>query len=337
MKFGVFDHLDRAAAESDGAAIGRQYEDRLALTEIYDRLGFYAYHVAEHHGTPLGLAPSPNLFLASVAQRTTRLRIGAMVYVLSMYHPLRLLEEICMLDQLSGGRLELGIGRGASPVELDFYHLTPTDASDRYAEVVDILLRGASHHGQRLSASGPVFPLREVPIELAPVQRPHPPLWYGVGREDRAKWAAGLGINMACNGPAREVRALTDTYRATHADGGERPLLAMSRHVVVSDSDAEARELARPAYRQWHASLTKLWRERGVAFPLTIPESFDEALEAGYCLVGAPATVRKGVLDQSAEAGINYLLCRFAFGNLSRAATERSVQLFAEEIMPSVE
>ena len=107
MKFGVFDHMDR-----DGPDLGQLYQHRLTLTEAYDRAGFYAYHIAEHHGTPLGLSPSPSVFLSAVAQRTERLRFGPMVYVLSTYRPLRILEEICMLDQLSGGRLEVGIGRG---------------------------------------------------------------------------------------------------------------------------------------------------------------------------------------------------------------------------------
>ena len=94
----------------------QQYEERLKLIEAYDRAGFHAYHLAEHHATPLGMAPSPSVFLAAVAQSTKRLRFGPLVYTLSLYHPLRLVEEICMLDQMSGGRLELGIGTG---------HLTP--------------------------------------------------------------------------------------------------------------------------------------------------------------------------------------------------------------------
>ena len=100
MKFGVFDHLDDA-----GVPLGELYAGRLKLAEAYERAGFHAYHLAEHHGTPLGCAASPGLFLAAMAQRTTRLRFGPMVYLLPFYHPLRLIEEVCMLDQLSGGRL----------------------------------------------------------------------------------------------------------------------------------------------------------------------------------------------------------------------------------------
>ena len=110
MEFGVFDHLDHGTA-----SLGETYEMRLLLAEDYDRAGFYACHQAEHHSTPLGAAPSPSLFLAALAQRTRRLRFGPLVYTLPLYHPLRLAEEICMLDQMSGGRLQVGIGRGISP------------------------------------------------------------------------------------------------------------------------------------------------------------------------------------------------------------------------------
>src|ERR1700680_2470127 len=104
MEFGVFDHLDRT-----DQALGDYYSARLPIIEAYDRLGFFCYPVAEHHATPLGMAPSPSVFLAAVAQRTRRLRFGPLVYALPLYHPLRLIEEICMLDQMSGGRFELGV------------------------------------------------------------------------------------------------------------------------------------------------------------------------------------------------------------------------------------
>src|SRR2546427_1798668 len=95
MKFGVFDHMDDAGGPLEGL-----YADRLALIEAYDRSGIYGYHLAEHHATPLGCAASPGLFLAAVAQRTKTIRFGPLVYLLPFYHPLRLIEEICMLDQM---------------------------------------------------------------------------------------------------------------------------------------------------------------------------------------------------------------------------------------------
>jgi hypothetical protein len=116
LSFGIFDHLDHA-----GGSLRQQYSDRLKIAAACDEAGFRAYHVAKHHGTPHALAASPNLFLFAVAQRTRKLRLGPLVMLLNLYHPLRAFEEIWMLDQLSGGRLDLGIGRGAVPLELSVF------------------------------------------------------------------------------------------------------------------------------------------------------------------------------------------------------------------------
>src|SRR5207244_2634904 len=183
MKFGVFDHLDR----HDGT-LADFYEDRLRITEAYDRAGFYAYHLAEHHSTPLGMAPSPSVFLSAVAQRTRTLRFGPLVWAMPLHHPLRLLEEICMLDQLSGGRLELGFGRGSVPVELEYYGVKPEEAQEIYAEAVELVLQGLSN--KVLDFHGKRFSFRNLPMEIAPLQKPHPPIWYGVHAPESAERAA---------------------------------------------------------------------------------------------------------------------------------------------------
>src|ERR1700760_850280 len=173
MEFGIFDHLDRSPA-----SLADYYEERLALVELFDRAGFYGYHLAEHHSTPLGLAPSPSVFLAAVAQRTKRLRFGPMVYTLSLHHPLRVMEEACMLDQMSNGRLELGVGRGVSPLESAFYGVDPKQSRDVYVEVLEVLLKG--FQSEKLTHDGKLYHFKETPIVVGPFQRPHPPLWYGV-------------------------------------------------------------------------------------------------------------------------------------------------------------
>src|SRR5262252_6722014 len=134
MKFGIFDHMDRA-----GSDLGRQFDERLRLIALYEQAGFHAYHLAEHHATPLGLAPSPSVFLAAVAQRTRRLRFGPLVFTLSLHHPLRIAEEICMLDQMSAGRFELGVGRGVSPHEVAYWGVDPAKAQAMYIEALSII------------------------------------------------------------------------------------------------------------------------------------------------------------------------------------------------------
>src|SRR5262249_46002586 len=172
MKFGIFDHMDRA-----GSDLGRQFDQRLRLIELYEQAGFHAYHLAEHHATPLGMAPSPSVFLAAVAQRTTTLRFGPLVYTVNLYHPLRLIDEICMLDQMSGGRLELGIGRGISPYEVGYYGVDPATGPQRFAAALDVILKGPTP--PRLGPAGPDLTFKDVRIGRRPAQRPFPPLWHG--------------------------------------------------------------------------------------------------------------------------------------------------------------
>src|SRR5579885_427670 len=136
LEFGVFDHLDR-----NDLLLSEFYEERLKVIEAFDRCGFYAYHVAEHHFTPLGMAPSPSVFLSAIAQRTRRLRFGTFVYALPLHHPLRVFEEICMLDHMSGGRLEIGFGRGSVPYEISYYGQNAEERQEIYAERLELILK----------------------------------------------------------------------------------------------------------------------------------------------------------------------------------------------------
>src|ERR1700712_1577955 len=156
--------MDRGSTPLD-----RFYEERLKRVEAYDRAGFYGYHVAEHHATPLGVAPSPGVWLAAIAQRTKTLRFGPLVYLLPLYHPIKLLEEICMLDQMSGGRMMLGVGRGISPIEMEYFGCDPSKTPAMYAEALEIILQGMT--SKELTFEGEHYQYRDVPMEIEPFQR----------------------------------------------------------------------------------------------------------------------------------------------------------------------
>ena len=230
MEFGVFDHLDR-----DDQALGDYYRSRLQIIEAYDRLGFYAYHVAEHHATPLGMAPSPSVFLAAVAQRTRRLRFGPLVYALPLYHPLRMIEEICMLDQMSGGRLEIGFGRGSSPSELIYYGQDPDKSQKIYAEALELVIAGLTQRS--LTFHGEFFHFDDVPMELEPLQKPHPPIWYGVHAPDSAARAARKGLQVVSLDPPGETCIAFDSFRAAWREArgaAPLPLMGLGRFIVVA-------------------------------------------------------------------------------------------------------
>jgi alkanesulfonate monooxygenase SsuD/methylene tetrahydromethanopterin reductase-like flavin-dependent oxidoreductase (luciferase family) len=331
MEFGVFDHLDRY-----GGALADYYEDRLKIAEAYDRAGFYAYHLAEHHSTPLGMAPSPSVFLAAVAERTTRLRFGPLVWPMPLHHPLRLIEEICMLDQLSGGRLDIGFGRGAAPIELEYYSVDPQNAQEIYAEAVELVIMGLTHKvldfkGRRFSFSG-------VPMELEPLQKPHPPIWYGVHTPDSAERAARRGLHVVSLDPTDETRLAIERYRAVwrqiHAPATALPKLGLGRFIVVAPSDAAALALARRAYLVWHASFTHLFRRHGRQQSHPRPATFDLVMERGQGIAGSPATVAEFLSSQLRATGCNYVVGQFAFGDLTREESLRSIGLFAGEVIP---
>jgi alkanesulfonate monooxygenase SsuD/methylene tetrahydromethanopterin reductase-like flavin-dependent oxidoreductase (luciferase family) len=337
LRFGIFDHVDRG-----DLPLGEFYEARLRLAEAYDRAGFYGYHVAEHHSTPLGMAASPSVFLAAVAQRTRRLRLGPMVYTLSQYHPIRLLEEICMLDHMSGGRFDLGIGKGISPIEIAYYGVDPAEADRRFDEVLEILMKGfaAGVAGRTLSHEGEFFRFREVPLEFAPLQRPHPPLWYGVIKPDSAERAARRGFNFVSNASAGFMRQLVAHHRAAWRapeDVSAPPLLGMNRFVVIAETDEVALARARRAYRRWWASFMALWQRHDRA-PVNVnyPPEFDGQVADGRAIAGSPETVARALRQHVAESGTNYLVGRFAFGDLSLAESLETVDLFARHVMPAL-
>ncbi len=335
MKFGVFDHLD-----ASGEPLGAFYENRLKLIEAYERAGIHCYHTAEHHATPLGMSPSPSVFHSAVAQRTKTMLFGPLVYTLALYHPLRLAEEICMLDHMSGGRFQLGVGRGISPYELGYYGADPAEAGPRYVEAYQVIMQAFG--AQTLTHSGRFFDFRDVPVMMHPLQRPHPPLWYGVGNADGVVWCVQNRVNAVVNGPLARVREITDRYRAEWAQAGhaahDMPLMGTSRHLVIAETDGRAVDIARRAYARWWASFMYLWKKHGTQPQFAaFPEDFDVVHKAGLVIAGSPATVRDALAAQIAQSGVNYLLARFAFGDLRLDESLRSLDLFAREVMPALQ
>src|SRR5262249_44353991 len=166
LKFAIFDHLD-----SDGGPLGRFFEDRLRLLELIEQSGFQAYHLAEHHSTPLGMGPSRSVFLGAASQRPRKIRIGPLVYVLPLHHPLRLYEEICMLDHLSDGRLTVGVGRGGALIEHQRLGVDPAVAPAMYHEAFAVLMR--AFETDVLDFEGRFYNYKDYLVQAKPVQRPH--------------------------------------------------------------------------------------------------------------------------------------------------------------------
>ncbi len=245
-----------------------------------------------------------------------------------------------MLDHLSGGRFQLGVGRGISPIENDFYGVEVPKSQAIYLEAYAVIMQALT--APVLDHAGEFFRFRQVPMQLRPLQQPHPPVWYGLSNPEGAPWAAKNRVNTVSLAPAKMVRASTDRYRADWAalgrDPASMPRVGLGRHIVIADSDAEALAIARRAYTLWHGSFHYLWNHHnrtGVRPTYGLyPESFDELCARGQMLAGTAATVRAQLAAEIDTAGVNYMLLDIAWGDLSEAEVLRSLDRFARDVMP---
>lgn len=363
MKFGIFDHLERR----HDCDLTQQYEDRLRLMAQADQAGIYGYHIAEHHHSPLCLAPNQSVFLAAAAQRTKTLKIGTLVYVLPLYHPIRILEEICMVDRLSNGRVQVGVGRGAGGgSEIALWGGDGSESDGRFRETLEILLKGFQQ--EFLSYQGKHYNFEHLWMELRPVQKPHPAFWYA----GNPVHAGELGMNFIGAGPITRVKTSSAKYleawKRGQADPSPctatlaQPLYGANRHMFIADSDAEAEERARvahEAYRRHYARPLPPGVERrlppAIAARLaaaraasdasdTKRQQFfgpaaadaDTAMAGESLLVGSPSKIRDYVLRYAAESDANYYVGSFSWGDLTHDESSKSLRLFAEEVMPAL-
>jgi alkanesulfonate monooxygenase SsuD/methylene tetrahydromethanopterin reductase-like flavin-dependent oxidoreductase (luciferase family) len=340
VQFGIFDWIDQ-----NQLALPDLYEQRLQCLEYADAADFYCYHLAEHQATPLGMAPSPGIFLAAVIQRTHHIRLGPLVYLLPLYNPLRLVQEICMLDNLSRGRLEVGVGRGVSPYELAFYKVTPQQAHAMFREALDILVAGLSTG--KVTYEGEYFSFKDVHLHLAPCQRPYPPLWYPTDNTNSITWLAEQGLNTITHyPPMTTMRELFDLYKRVwqeHSTNPERlnahvpePKYGIVRHVYVAETDAQALQEAGAAFADFIYNFNYLRTVNGdTSGRAAYLADFDARLAEGLHVVGSPDTVRQQVQEHLRLTGSNYFVGSFFFGTLTAEQMLRSLRLFAEEVMPA--
>ena len=192
MRFGIFDWVEA----NDALSPADVYQHKLELAAAADKAGFHGMFFAEHQGTPLSIDASPSVLLSALFQRTERLRAGALTFCLPWYDPYRFYNEVCMLDQLSGGRLELGVGRGVSPIESLVFNLkTIEESRERYRETLEVFF--AACNSPLLNFKGKFFEYRDVELFNKPVQRPYPPLWFPSSNRDSIEFTARHGYHTA--------------------------------------------------------------------------------------------------------------------------------------------
>jgi alkanesulfonate monooxygenase SsuD/methylene tetrahydromethanopterin reductase-like flavin-dependent oxidoreductase (luciferase family) len=344
MKVGLFDHVEHGSRP-----LATLFDERLTFAKAADAAGIYCLHVAEHHATPLNMVPVPGIYLGAVARVTSRMRLGPLVYLLPLYSPLRLIEEICMLDHLSYGRLEVGVGRGISPFELKYHKIAHEESRDIFIDAFNCISAGLKTDS--LTYRGPRFEYADVPIALRPLQQPHPAFWYGSSNTIGSTWAGEHGLHFVTLGPMATAKANIDAFKEAFARRGraaqpkaEFPggaAIGMQRHIFVADTDEEAERFAKPAMNVHLANLNWLRTMHGVTGltdRLNVPRgaNYEECVADGTVIAGTPPRVLAEIERQVHELGVNYLLSYLFLGTMSLNEALRSLQLFATEVMPKL-
>jgi alkanesulfonate monooxygenase SsuD/methylene tetrahydromethanopterin reductase-like flavin-dependent oxidoreductase (luciferase family) len=331
MKFGVLQFFSWPERRVELPTV---YERAMQRIRIMDRSGYDAVWLAEHHFTGYSVCPSVHMMGVHVAGRTERLRIGMAVSLAAFYHPLRLAEEVALLDVLSGGRVNWGAGRGFDPIEFHVFGVPVEESGDRFHEAVEIVL--AAWASERLTWSGRYWSFDRVEVLPKPLQRPHPPTWLAAGSRGAIRWAGrhGHSIMLGPHSTFEETGAHRDLYHAELEAGGHAAAgraLPVARMIAVADTDAEAERVARAGV-QWVAGAyinpSKVTNPRSEAqdFLKMDREALIERYLRSVVIHGTPERVAEQLRCLREQIGLDYLMCV----PLSHA----SFLAFTERVMP---
>ena len=326
MKVGVlqfFGWRDRSVPLED------IYSRALDRIEIMDQTAYDAVWLAEHHFSSYSVCPSVHLMAMQVAARTKRLRIGTAVTLAAFYHPLRIAEEIALVDLFSGGRVNWGAGRGFDPVEMKNFGVAPEESADRFREAVEIVLGAWSE--ERLTYHGRFNDFEDVEVLPKPTQDPHPPVWVAASSEGAIEWAADAGHKIlmdphsAHDMIAKKQVLYAERFEAKHGrpPEGDRPI---ARLVALGETEEEANEVAaRGALfsgRYLPKAAVAAFRSDGQA---TEPQDhyMDDVI-----VYGTPERVVEQFKEMEQSMPLDYLLLS--------PLSEKTFDLFTERVLPEL-
>ena len=351
MRFGWLTLAHSPSPAEDYAAIGEQLEQAC----LADALGFDGVWLTEHNFTGEAVYSDPIPFASALAARTTRVRIGFAVIQLALRHPVRLAVQLALLDNLAGGRLDVGVGRGSIYNEYEFvgYGLRSDDARERATEALEVLTRAWTE--APLDYRGKYFQLRLPELRPRPYQRPHPPIWRSVIAPASFREAGRLGVPiMTPRIPIERIPERLALYDAGLAEGGHdaetrerlRGLAAIWRHVYVGESQAEAEDTLDATIHHMREHMIHARTahnppdfrvDPAMMNPFTDPSVSHEEGVRWSIANGALCGTAKRVAEQVAalrDAGVKHLLAQLSFGYLPHAKIVASMRRFADDVIP---
>jgi len=333
MKIGVLQFFSWPNRRVDLATVYARALERIATM---DQTGYDAVWLAEHHFTPFSVCPSVHLMGMLAAARTTRVRIGTAVSLAAFYHPLRLAEEVALLDVLSGGRVNWGAGRGFDRTEFENFGVAPDESVSRFRETVEIVLRAWT--SERLTYAGQHFRYTDVEVLPKPLQKPHPPTWLATTSEQSVEWAADNGFSILMDPHsshaeiARKQRLYAERLTAAGHSAAGRDI-PVARLLAVAPTSAEARDVAERGVR-WIIDAYADVRHRPV-LPfgnLTLePEGGGDRVERylrEIAIHGTPESVRDQIEHLRTQMNFEYLLCA--------PLSHETFTLFTDEVLPKL-
>ena len=352
MRFGTFFFFQAAPGLSHAEVVHRE----LQQMDWTEELGFDEIWLTEHHFIDYGLAVDPGTLACAAASRTRRVRIGLAAAILPFHNPLRLAEQLALVDVISGGRLDVGVGRGNRPAEFRGYNVPQHENRDRFDEAVDIMQQAWTE--DRFSYHGRFYTVVDAQVQPKPLQRPHPPIYQVCASKESMEATAVRGwpmLNSVLRGNAEEqIEVNREAYVAALRKAGrtdeEIPSFlqnwGISRQIFVAATDAEAREQAKEAEMWYQESFRRF----------VVPERIEDAhpsLQSHFrqlaerlahvnyedliretVAFGSPDTVTRKIAHMQA-AGVGHVLCWMNFGGLAQDKIRRSMELFAREVMPN--
>lgn len=329
------------------------YEQMMRDVQMAEDLDFDTVWFAEHHfREEFSLSPSPNLFLAAAANCTERIKLGVAVNVLPFYSPIRLAEEGAMLDVMSEGRFQWGIGRGIAGAEFAPWGIDPATSRERFVEIHDSVI--SSWTTSRIGYEGAHYVIPDADMVPTPLQQPHPPVWVTAQSPDSVRWAAQHGYPaMQVGEPLERGSAQLALYREAAAEHGvsidpERGAIVPLRYVYVARTDAAAREACAPLLEEFWENFSRIaqpgrapsgagydyWRDRTTSLEQYRDYRYEELLEAGIIITGSPDTVIEAIKRQEEALDCRHLMCDFWRTATAPAERAESMRLFASEVMP---
>jgi alkanesulfonate monooxygenase SsuD/methylene tetrahydromethanopterin reductase-like flavin-dependent oxidoreductase (luciferase family) len=339
MDFGTFLLLQTPSAESSEVIFQRGVE----VAQAADELGFKNIWLAEHHFSTYGYLSRPLTFALHLANKTRAIRVGTAVIVLPLHHPLIVAEEIATVDLLSGGRLDVGLGRGYQHYEFERLGLKLEESRARWEEEVDIILLALE--GKPFSYDGRYYQIPETSIFPQGIQKPHPPFWVTAQSPESVEATVKRGFNLLSGGFGISLERLRELRQKFEGHLLEYPpkqpiKVGTQRPVYVTDNDADARAAAEQA--RWNMRVTLSLRHnysrvengQAIAVPFDNEPSTDDILDK-FSVIGTPDTCIHQIQRLQDAMGIGHFNCSFYFGDLEQPRVLRSMRLFAEEVMPA--